>query len=166
MFFKIHFNIILTTPSSSECVCLKLCHQNSYLLCLSCVPWHDNMNIWWKVQIMKLLIMKFSPVSLFGPNIILSTLFSNTPSPCSSLKVSRPHQTAGKIIVLCMSICMVLCSWAIMMGNLPERQAALYWTTQLTFLICLFPCRTLTQKPPPIYGPYGQHISLGKVKWL
>jgi hypothetical protein len=40
----------------------------------------------------------------FGPNILLSILFSNTRSLCSSLNVrdhvSQPYQTAGKIIVL------------------------------------------------------------------
>jgi hypothetical protein len=57
---------------------------------------------------MKLLIMQFSssPVtsSLFGPNILLSTLFSNTLSLCSSLnvrdQVSHPYSTTDKIIVL------------------------------------------------------------------
>jgi hypothetical protein len=47
-----------------------------------------------------------SPVtsSLFGPDILLSTLFSNTLSLCSSLnvrdQVSHPNRTTGKIIVL------------------------------------------------------------------
>ena len=47
-----------------------------------------------------------SPVtsSLLGPNVPLSTLFSNTLSLCSSLnvsdQVSHPHKTTGKIIVL------------------------------------------------------------------
>jgi hypothetical protein len=47
-----------------------------------------------------------SPVtsSLFGPNILLSTLFSNIHSLCSSLnvrdQVSHPYRTTGKIIVL------------------------------------------------------------------
>jgi hypothetical protein len=47
-----------------------------------------------------------SPVALclFGPNILLSTLFSNTLSPCSSLsvrdQVSHPYKTTAKIIVL------------------------------------------------------------------
>jgi hypothetical protein len=42
---------------------------------------------WRRVQITKLLVMQFPPVtsSLFGPNILLSTLFSNTLSLCSSL---------------------------------------------------------------------------------
>jgi hypothetical protein len=42
--------------------------------------------------------------SLFGPNVLLSTLFSNTLSLCSSLNVrdnvSHPHRTTGKIIIL------------------------------------------------------------------
>jgi hypothetical protein len=40
---------------------------------------------WRRVQITKLLVVQFSPVtsSLFGPNILLSTLFSNTLSLCS-----------------------------------------------------------------------------------
>ena len=45
----------------------------------------------------------FTP-SLLGPIILLSTLFSNTLSLCSSLnvsdQVSHPYKTAGKIIVL------------------------------------------------------------------
>jgi len=48
----------------------------------------------------------YSPVtsSLLGPNILLSTLFSNTLSLLSSLhvsdQVSHPYKTTGKIIVL------------------------------------------------------------------
>jgi hypothetical protein len=42
--------------------------------------------------------------SLFGPNILLSILFSNTLSLCSSLnvrdQVSHPYGITGKIIVL------------------------------------------------------------------
>jgi len=42
--------------------------------------------------------------SLLGHNIFLSTLFSNTLSPCTSLnmtnQVSHPYRTAGKIIVM------------------------------------------------------------------
>jgi hypothetical protein len=42
--------------------------------------------------------------SLFGPNILLSTLFSNTLSLCSSLnvrdQVSHPYRTTRKIIVV------------------------------------------------------------------
>jgi hypothetical protein len=56
---------------------------------------------------MKLLIIFFQPPvtsSLFGPNILLSTLFSNTPSLYSSLnvrdQVPHPYRTTGKITVL------------------------------------------------------------------
>jgi hypothetical protein len=62
---------------------------------------------WQRVHIMKLLVMQFSPFSrpsLFGPNILLSTLFSNTLSLCSSPnvrnQVSHPYRTTGKIIAL------------------------------------------------------------------
>jgi hypothetical protein len=47
-----------------------------------------------------------SPVtsSLFGPNILLRTLSSNTLSLCSSLnvrdQVSHPYKTTGRIMVL------------------------------------------------------------------
>ena len=47
-----------------------------------------------------------SPVTSYflGPNILLSTLFSNTLSLCSSLnvsdQVSHPYKTTGRIIVL------------------------------------------------------------------
>jgi hypothetical protein len=57
---------------------------------------------------MMFLVMKFSPPpnisSPFGPNILHSTLFSNTISLCSSLnardQVSHPYRTSGKIIAL------------------------------------------------------------------
>jgi hypothetical protein len=57
---------------------------------------------------MKLPIVQLPPFpitsSLLGPNILHSTLFSNTLSLCSSLhvrdQVSNPYKTTGKIIVL------------------------------------------------------------------
>jgi hypothetical protein len=46
--------------------------------------------------------------SLLGPNILLKTLFSESPSLCSSLKVrdqvSHPYSTTGKIAVLVHSL--------------------------------------------------------------
>jgi hypothetical protein len=62
-------------------------------------------NSGWGIQIMELLIMKFSPLprylSLLGPNILLNTLFSNTLSLRSSLNVSdqisHPYKTTGKV---------------------------------------------------------------------
>jgi hypothetical protein len=72
-------------------------------------PRIDNSNYTWRrVQIMQLLVMQFSPPSHhFIPlqsKILLSTLFSNTLGPCSSLNVrdhaSHPYRTTAKIIVL------------------------------------------------------------------
>jgi hypothetical protein len=65
-------------------------------------------NIWWWVQILSysLCSLLHSPVasSLLGPNILLSTLFSNTLSLCSSLsvrdQVPHPYKTSGKTTVL------------------------------------------------------------------
>jgi hypothetical protein len=75
--------------------------------CPSHPPWLYHSNYTWrKVQVMKLRNMNFSLVtsSLFGPNILLSNLFSNTHSPCSSLnirdQVSHSYRTTGKVIVL------------------------------------------------------------------
>jgi hypothetical protein len=54
---------------------------------------------------MKLLAVQF-PVtsSLFGPNIFLNTLFSNTLRVCSSAnvgdQVSHPYKTTGKIVIV------------------------------------------------------------------
>jgi hypothetical protein len=49
--------------------------------------------------------------SLFGQNILLNTLFSNTLSLCSSLnirdQVLHPYRTTGKIIVLYILIFML-----------------------------------------------------------
>jgi hypothetical protein len=61
-------------------------------------PWLEHSNYTWRrVQVMKLLIMQFSPTpvtsSLFGPNSLLSTLFSNTLSLCSSVNVRDEVQT-------------------------------------------------------------------------
>jgi hypothetical protein len=56
-------------------------------------------SIWWTVQIMKLLIIVYNlfkfprTQSLFGPNIILSTLLSNTLSLCTSLSLREQNDT-------------------------------------------------------------------------
>jgi hypothetical protein len=64
-----------------------------------------NLNYTWRLQTTQLLVLQFlePPVTLsyFGPNILLSTLFSNTYSRYSSLnvgdRVSCPYRTTGKI---------------------------------------------------------------------
>jgi hypothetical protein len=69
---------------------------------------HHPRNSGWAVQIMKLLIMYFSPLhvtpSPLTPNIPLNTLLSNTLSRCSSYnvnnQVSHPYKITGKITVL------------------------------------------------------------------
>jgi hypothetical protein len=62
-------------------------------------------------------------ISLLGPNILLSTLFSNTLSLCSSLnvrdQVSHPYRTTGKIIVLYILIFMFLTA---------NEKTKMFWT--------------------------------------
>jgi hypothetical protein len=59
--------------------------------------------------------------SLFGPNILLSTLFSNILSLCSSLnvreQVSHPYKTIGKIIVVFTNLCQNVMSEAETMNS-------------------------------------------------
>ena len=68
-----------------------------------------------------------SPVtsSLLGPNILLNTMFSNTPSFLSSRnvsdQVSHPYKTTGKIIVLCILIFKFLDS------NLEDKRFCTEW---------------------------------------
>jgi hypothetical protein len=78
-----------------------------YMPCLSHPPLLDHYNyLWWRVQVMKLLIMQFflphSISFLFGINIFLNTLFSNIFSLYSSLnirdQVSHPFKATAKII--------------------------------------------------------------------
>ena len=115
-FLKIHLNIILPSTSGSPKwrLSLRFPHQSLYTPILSahtCYmprPSHASRihypkNIWWGVQIIKLLIMRFSPfpccLSLLGPNILFSTLFSDTLSLRFSLIVSdqvlQPNKKTG-----------------------------------------------------------------------
>jgi hypothetical protein len=72
-----------------------------YMLHLSHYPWFDHPNnIWWRTQIMELLIKQSSPSSChFTP-----LRFSNTVNWCSSHnvtnQVSHPNKTTRKIVVL------------------------------------------------------------------
>jgi hypothetical protein len=62
-------------------------------------------------------------LSLFGPNTLLSTLFSNTLSLCSYLNAreqeSQPHKTIGKIIVFYILFFMIFDS---------RREDKRFWT--------------------------------------
>jgi hypothetical protein len=63
-----------------------------YIPCPAHPPWLDHSNyIWWKAKLWSPSWYSFlqSPItsSLFSPNILCSTLFSNTLSLCSSLNV-------------------------------------------------------------------------------
>jgi len=99
----------------------KFCtHLSSPNTCCMPCPSHASRfnhpkNIWWGVQI-KLFFTYFSPLSftsfLFGPNIFLSTLFSNNHCLRSSLnvsdQVSHPYKTTGKIMFLYIVIFILL----------------------------------------------------------
>jgi hypothetical protein len=89
-------------------VCISHLSHLCYLSHSSHTAWfyHPN-NIWWSIQVMRLLVMQSSPTShpfpTLGPNILLSTLVSNTVNLCSSPsmwdQISHPYKTMGKIMV-------------------------------------------------------------------
>jgi hypothetical protein len=107
-FLKTHVNIILPSmpgsPQSS--VSLRFPHQNPlhasslphtyYLLCPSHSRFYHPHSSGWGVQIIMLLIMKFSqfPWYLIPLRPLLNTRFSNTLSLCSSLNVSDYNRNA------------------------------------------------------------------------
>ena len=104
-FLKIHLNVILLSMPGSpkQFLSFRFPHQNSvytsplphtcYMFCPShSSRFHHPKNIGWAVQILSSSFYCFlhSPVtlSLLGPNIFCSTLFSNTLSLCFFLNVS------------------------------------------------------------------------------
>jgi len=120
-FLKIHINIILpSTPGSSKwSLSFRFPYQNPVnASTLSHTPYMPRQSLSSHFITRTLLGQEYtslssslcsflhSPVtsSLLGSNILLNTLFSNTLSLRSSLKVSdqvsRPYKTTGKIVVL------------------------------------------------------------------
>jgi hypothetical protein len=110
-FFNTHFNIILPSrPSFASglvlsgfpskmyvracvCVCMYVCMYVSHIshACYMSSPnhpfWFDHpSNTWWREQIMELLTTQLCLHPLLSPNILLSTVFSNTRSLGSSLR--------------------------------------------------------------------------------
>jgi hypothetical protein len=79
-------------------------------------PAHDHSNYaWWRVKFFEAPHTVFQPPitsSLSWPNILLTTLFSNTLSVRSSLNISdqvlHPYKSTGKTIVLHTLIFMIL----------------------------------------------------------
>ena len=125
LFLKINFNIIIPITFVSPKWSLSLRSQHKNPVCTSLVSLTCHIPrpslyywfiIWWRVEILKFLLCNLFhfPVisSLLYQNIILSTLFCNTLSLCSSFsvkdQVSHPYETTGKIIVLYISILMFL----------------------------------------------------------
>jgi len=95
---------------------LSLCLPNDFFVCISHLshacymphssrsPWFDHPNnILWSSSLCSLL-QPLSTSSLLGPNILLSTLFSDTFTLCSSYsardKVSYTCKTTGKTVIL------------------------------------------------------------------
>jgi len=119
-FSKMYSGIVLSsTPRSSEWSfplgfpARNFMHFSSFPCVLHPRPshtsWFDHPNdIWWSIHVMKLIIISFmqppATSSLLGPNILLSTLFSNTVSLCCSLsmrdQVSHPYRTTDNAVVL------------------------------------------------------------------
>jgi hypothetical protein len=96
-------------PSHQNPACIPLLSHACCMPCPSYPTWLDHYNnILRRFEVIKLLITRFSQrpdvSSLLGPNILLSTLFSNTTilyySPSVRDQVSHPYKTTGKIIVL------------------------------------------------------------------
>jgi len=100
-------------PGSSKCSFFRSPHQKC--ICIFLLPHimcyghliHNLINNWCGVQMMKFLIIQFSPVSYYffslNPDVFMSILFSNTLNLCFGLnmrdQVSYLYKT-GKIVVI------------------------------------------------------------------
>jgi hypothetical protein len=86
-------------------MCFPILSHTWYTPYQSHPPWLDHSNcICQGYELWRNFLQPPNISSLFGPNILLSTLFSNTFSPCYSLSVrgqiSHPSKITSKIIVL------------------------------------------------------------------
>jgi hypothetical protein len=80
-------NGLLPFGSHQYPICIPPLPHSWYMPCPSHPPCLNRSSYTWRrVQVMKLLIMQFTS-SLFSPNILLNTLFSNTLSLCSFLNL-------------------------------------------------------------------------------
>jgi hypothetical protein len=101
--FQLYFRIILPSMhgSSKWSLSFSFPHLTVYVFLVwhmcymsrpSHAPWFDYLyNIWWALLIIKFLMKQYSWVHCYfilGPSIVFNTLFSNTLSMSSSLKVS------------------------------------------------------------------------------
>jgi hypothetical protein len=95
-------------------------------------------NIWRGVPITKLVVMKFPPsvVTSFvlGTNVFLSTMFSNSLAPCTSLhmrdQLQIPYKTSGKMIVVCIQYL------SFQMPNKNKKGFCTEWYQAVPELIC------------------------------
>jgi hypothetical protein len=91
-----HQNPVCASPVSHTCHKTRQCHSS----------WFDHPNnIWWKVQIFKLLVM-YATSFLLRPNTFFSTLFSNTSAhdaPSMWVTKSHTHTKQQAILQFCIS---------------------------------------------------------------
>ena len=125
-FLKIQLNINLTSTSGLSKWSFKLGlptkNLHAPLLCLICATCHAHLILLDLItqiifgeeqRSLSSSVCSFlnSPVTLYllGPNVLLSTLFSNALRLCSFLtmsdQVSHPYKTTCKIIVPCLNLC-------------------------------------------------------------
>jgi hypothetical protein len=105
------FNLCAGPPSGlfmfsyQNPACTPIPSYTCYMSWPSHLPWRDNCNIWWGVQVMKLFIMQFSPTSCYfvplrSKNSHQHPVLEQGPSLNVTGQVWHPYGTPSKIIVL------------------------------------------------------------------